>query len=93
MIITTLILYSGPFSLFISACSSSPCQNSGTCANTGSSFSCSCTAGYEGNQCTISEYAFYREYAFKLGTVITSLKHYAAVLKYHGAVHVVSDDG
>lgn len=36
------------------SCDSSPCLNSGTCVNSGDSFTCICQEGYEGAVCDIN---------------------------------------
>ncbi|XP_071959436.1 uncharacterized protein [Antedon mediterranea] len=37
-------------------CSPNPCQNAGVCSQSGASFTCQCTSGYEGNTCqTLSD--------------------------------------
>ena len=41
----------------IDDCSPNQCQNSATCVDGVDSFSCTCTAGYEGDLCEISEYS------------------------------------
>lgn len=35
----------------VDPCSPNPCQNGGTCAASGSSFTCTCTGGYTGSTC------------------------------------------
>ena len=35
----------------INECVANPCQNNGTCYNTMGSFTCTCTAGYDGDTC------------------------------------------
>lgn len=37
----------------VDPCSPNPCQNDGTCAASGSSFTCTCTGGYTGTTCEI----------------------------------------
>ena len=39
----------------IDECSSSPCQNGGTCADKVNKFICSCAAGYTGARCEEGE--------------------------------------
>ena len=39
------------FALDINECSSSPCQNGGTCNDLLNSYTCSCASGYGGAQC------------------------------------------
>ncbi len=36
-------------------CASSPCQNSGTCADAVNEYSCNCVSGYEGTNCETSD--------------------------------------
>jgi hypothetical protein len=38
----------------VDPCSPNPCQNDGTCAASGSSYTCTCTGGYTGTNCEIS---------------------------------------
>ena len=35
----------------ITSCNPTPCQNGGTCAVSGTSYTCSCTSGYGGTNC------------------------------------------
>ena len=35
----------------INACASSPCQNNGSCVNGGNAYTCTCVAGYTGENC------------------------------------------
>lgn len=37
-------------------CLNSPCFNGGTCINNAGSFTCNCTDGWEGNECSESKY-------------------------------------
>jgi hypothetical protein len=37
----------------VDPCSPNPCQNGGTCASSGSSFTCTCTGGFTGTNCEI----------------------------------------
>ena len=39
------------YALDINECSSSPCQNGGTCSDLLNSYTCSCASGYGGTQC------------------------------------------
>ncbi|XP_046564355.1 sushi, nidogen and EGF-like domain-containing protein 1 [Haliotis rubra] len=36
------------------ACSSTPCQNGGSCATSGSSYACTCLSGYTGTNCEVT---------------------------------------
>ncbi|HEX8113873.1 MAG TPA: hypothetical protein VF516_39345 [Kofleriaceae bacterium] len=38
----------------VDPCSPNPCQNGGTCASSGSSFTCTCTGGFTGTTCEIA---------------------------------------
>ena len=38
----------------VTPCSSSPCQNGGTCSIDGSTYDCQCSADYSGNECQIT---------------------------------------
>ena len=42
----------------IDECSSSPCQNGGTCNNEVNKYTCSCVMGFDGIQCGKSELLF-----------------------------------
>ena len=39
----------------INECSSSPCQNGGTCTDAVNSYTCACVAGYNGDDCETSK--------------------------------------
>ena len=40
----------------IDECASSPCQNGGTCTDGVNSYTCTCVAGYEGDNCETGQY-------------------------------------
>ena len=44
--------------LDIDKCASSPCQNGGTCTNMVNGYNCTCTAGYDGENCEHGNNAF-----------------------------------
>ena len=39
------------------ACDNNPCQNDGTCAVSGNSYTCSCPDGYSGDNCQTSMFS------------------------------------
>ena len=41
----------------INECSSSPCENGGTCSDAVNEYSCSCVAGYAGDNCETSKFS------------------------------------
>ena len=40
-----------PFSVGIGQCSSSPCQNGGSCTDQINDYTCNCVNGYDGTNC------------------------------------------
>lgn len=40
----------------VNECLNLPCFNGGTCINNAGSFTCNCTDGWEGNECSESKY-------------------------------------
>ena len=44
--------------LDINECSSTPCQNGGTCTDAVNSYTCACVPGYTGTNCETGDYNF-----------------------------------
>ena len=67
-------------------CSPNPCQNGGTCANTASTYSCSCAGGYYGTNCEDAHfewlgvnYCYVRGISADGSTVVGSIQNGAGV--------------
>ena len=50
-LILTHFLTGVPCDIFLMPCDEEPCENGGTCVETGSSYRCDCPEGFTGNQC------------------------------------------
>ncbi len=61
---------------FLGVCTANPCQNGGTCANSGTSpyYQCTCANGYSGSTCTTSKFS-----SKTLFTFFTCLFYFAMI--------------